>query len=64
MILNTYKMLIPCVPFPFEVSVSASTLKYAIDKAIFQAKKCGLKPCTKRIIRKNLEFELTATRTI
>ena len=41
--LFTFKMLLPCAPFPFETSVVAFNEKSAIKKGIEKAKQCGLK---------------------
>ena len=43
MTINTYKMLIPAVPFPFEGKVKATNLQAAIAKVKFQAKILGIK---------------------
>ena len=45
MLLITYKLLIPAIPFPFEGIATATNLKTAINKVKFQAKCSGVKAC-------------------
>ena len=40
--LYRYKITFCCVPFPFEVTVTARTLDSAFGKAKYMAERCGL----------------------
>lgn len=42
--LRRYRILIACVPVPFEGSAVALNLEQAIRKVQFTAERCGLKP--------------------